>query len=89
MTPLSRLFLGWIELIEVECHPFTPLLLALIEPDVGHNFHQPGTTTLLLRQLMQRSIGAQECFLDQILGGARVASKAHGGVVKGIQVGQD
>jgi hypothetical protein len=89
MTPWRRIGGGEIEPVDIHRQAFTPSLVALIEPDVGHNFHQPSAAALLLGQLMQRSIGSQKGLLDQILGGARVSGQAHGGVMERIQMGQD
>jgi hypothetical protein len=36
---------------------------------------------------MQRPIGPQKGFLDQILGCAFVSRQAHGGVMEGIEMG--
>ena len=89
MTPWGHIGGGEIELIDIQRQAFTPSLVALIEPDVGHNFHQPGAAVLLLGQLMQRPIRSQKGFLDQILGAAGISGQTHGGVMEGIQMRQD
>src|SRR5690606_24951832 len=87
IAPGRGLFLGDIELIDIEDAGLSDALLELIEPDIRHDFHQPSSATLLAGQLVHGTEGAPEGFLYRMVGRAMVIHETQCGVMQDIQVG--